>query len=197
MARAPILAAGGIVVRGGARPLIAVVQRRKDNGWVLPKGKLKRKERPIAAARREVREETGQKVLVHEFLGIISYDVEGRLKIVQFWKMEAVDGPAGKLTRDIKAVEWLPLPAAVKRLSLPIERAFLRNVRRQAIKLDAGAHRKRRRTVRMDRNGRKLAAAAHGRTGARAPSAQLSRFRRIMASFWSEPAGGVAPSMPP
>ena len=76
MARAPILAAGGIVVRGGARPLIAVVQRRKDNGWVLPKGKLKRKERSIAAARREVREETGQKVLVHEFLGIISYDDE-------------------------------------------------------------------------------------------------------------------------
>jgi 8-oxo-dGTP diphosphatase len=194
MARAPILAAGGIVVRGGARPLIAVVQRRKDNGWVLPKGKLKRKERSIAAARREVREETGQKVLVHEFLGVISYDVEGRLKIVQFWKMEAVEGPASKLTRDIKAVEWLPLPAAVKRLSLPIERAFLRNVRRQAVKPDAGVHRKRRRALRMDRNGRKRAAAAHGRT--RAPSAQLSRFRRIMASFWSEPAGGVAPPMP-
>jgi 8-oxo-dGTP diphosphatase len=194
MARAPILAAGGIVVRGGARPLIAVVQRRKDKGWVLPKGKLKRKERPIAAARREAREETGQKVRVREFLGVISFDVAGRLKIVQFWKMEAVEGPAGKLTRDIKAVEWLPLPAAVKRLSLPIERAFLRNVRRQAIKLAETTHRKRRRTVRMDRHGRKLAAAAHGRT--RAPSAHLSRFRRIMASFWSEPAGGVAPPPP-
>ena len=196
MARAPILAAGGIVVRGGARPLIAVVQRRKDDGWVLPKGKLKRRERAIAAARREVREETGHDVRVHEFLGVMSHRVAGRLKIVQFWKMEAVEGPAGKLTRDIKAVEWLPLPAAVKRLSLPIERAFLRNVRRQAVKPDAGVHRKRRRALRMDRNGRKRAAAAHGRSGARAPSAQLSRFRRIMASFWSEPAGGVAPPMP-
>ena len=30
MARTPIYAAGGIVVRGHARPLIAVVQRSKD-----------------------------------------------------------------------------------------------------------------------------------------------------------------------
>ena len=42
-----------IVLRGGARPRIAVVQRRKDNGWVLPKGKLKSKESAISAARRE------------------------------------------------------------------------------------------------------------------------------------------------
>ena len=41
MARTPILAAGGIVLRGSGQPRIAVVQRRKDNGWVLPKGKLK------------------------------------------------------------------------------------------------------------------------------------------------------------
>ena len=34
------MAAGGIVVRGTHTPLIAVVQRRKDDGWVLPKGKL-------------------------------------------------------------------------------------------------------------------------------------------------------------
>ena len=53
MAQTPILAAGGIVLRGGARPRIAVVQRRKDNGWVLPKGKLKSKESVISAARRE------------------------------------------------------------------------------------------------------------------------------------------------
>jgi len=51
--RQPILAAGGIVVRQGGRPLIAIVQRRRDNAWVLPKGKHKANEKPIAAARRE------------------------------------------------------------------------------------------------------------------------------------------------
>jgi len=68
MARTPILAAGGIVLGGGGRPRIAVVQRRKDNGWVLPKGKLKSKESAISAARREASEETGHDVVVREFL---------------------------------------------------------------------------------------------------------------------------------
>jgi len=33
-AHTPIVAAGGIVVMTGRLPLIAIVQRRKDNGWV-------------------------------------------------------------------------------------------------------------------------------------------------------------------
>ena len=60
------------MLRGGARPRIAVVQRRKDNGWVLPKGKLKWKESAISAARREACEETGYHVAVREFLGVVS-----------------------------------------------------------------------------------------------------------------------------
>lgn len=69
MARAPILAAGGIVYRGRKRPLVAVVQRSKDERWVLPRGKLKRKENPKVGARREVVEETGHRVTLHDFVG--------------------------------------------------------------------------------------------------------------------------------
>jgi 8-oxo-dGTP diphosphatase len=135
MARAPVLAAGGIVVRGGSKPLIAVVQRRKDKDWVLPKGKLKPDENALAAARREVIEETGHHVSVREFLGAISYEVGGRPKVVQFWRMQAGDTPVHKLMRDIKAVAWLPLPAAIEKLSNPLEQVFLRNVGRRALKL--------------------------------------------------------------
>ena len=133
MARGPVLAAGGIVVRGGSKPLIAVVQRRKDDGWVLPKGKLKPNEKAIAAARREVIEETGHNVFVHEFLGAISYEVGRKPKVVQFWRMQADGGPAYELMRDIKAVEWLPLNSAIEKLSLPLEQVFLRNVGRRAL----------------------------------------------------------------
>jgi 8-oxo-dGTP diphosphatase len=134
MGRAPILAAGGIVLRGGARPRIAVVQRRKDNGWVLPKGKLKSKETAISAARREASEETGHDVAVREFLGVIYYLASGRPKLVHFWRMKA--GPAERtLTKDIKALEWLPLASAIERLSRPHEQAFLRQVGDRAVKL--------------------------------------------------------------
>jgi len=133
MAQAPILGAGGIVVRGGEKPLIAVVQRRKDNAWVLPKGKLKNKESAIAAAEREVMEETGQDVTVHEFLGAVSYKAGGKPKVVQFWRMRATDGPPQRLAKDIKAVKWLPLDTAIKKLGDPLEQLFLRNVGERAL----------------------------------------------------------------
>ena len=59
MARAPVLAAGGIVLRPEQTPLIAVVRLRKRNEWVLPKGKLDDGETPLTAAKRELLEETG------------------------------------------------------------------------------------------------------------------------------------------
>jgi 8-oxo-dGTP diphosphatase len=130
MARDPINAAGGIVIRGGARPRIAVVRRSKDDRWVLPRGKLKRDENPIAAAKREVMEETGHRVRVHEFLGTITYSARGRPKLVQFWRMLAAERPSYDLTEDITEVRWLPLSAAIRRLSFPLEKLFLRSVGR-------------------------------------------------------------------
>jgi 8-oxo-dGTP diphosphatase len=128
MQQTPVLAAGGIVVRSGPKPLVAVVQRRKDNDWVLPKGKLKPNEKPIAAARREVIEETGHDVEVQEFLGVISHQAGSGPKLVQFWRMQVIGEPVGKLMRDVKAVEWLPLSTAIERLSLAHEQMFLRGV---------------------------------------------------------------------
>ena len=107
--REVVLAAGGIVVRHASEPLIAIVQLRKDKAWVLPKGKLRRDEELVAAARREVMEETGHDVSVHEFLGSMSHDTAGRLKVVQFWHMRAVGEAVRKPMDDVKAVKWLPL----------------------------------------------------------------------------------------
>ena len=128
MARTAVLAAGGIVLRRAETPLVAVVRLRKRNEWVLPKGKLDNGESPRAAAEREVNEETGHDVAVHEFLGTLVYDSRGGSKVVHFWRMEAGHVPVRKLMRDVKAVEWLPLEDAVDRLSRGYERAFLEQV---------------------------------------------------------------------
>jgi 8-oxo-dGTP diphosphatase len=135
MARTPIMGAGGIVVRGGPRPLIALVQRSKDDAWVLPKGKLKRKEAPLTAAEREVVEETGFNVEIHDYLGAISYKVGRKLKLVEFWRMQALGKTGRKPTDDIKAVQWLPLETAIEQLELPLEQLFLRNVGPRALGL--------------------------------------------------------------
>jgi 8-oxo-dGTP diphosphatase len=138
MARTPVLAAGGIVLRQAEPPLFAVVRLRKRNEWVLPKGKLDDGETPRAAAEREVMEETGHDVSVHEFLGTLAYESRGGSKVVHYWRMEARGGAAYEPMRDVKAVDWLPLPDAVDRLSRDHERAFLENV--GPIALSAAAH---------------------------------------------------------
>src|SRR5262245_30863907 len=140
---APILAAGGIVLRGGSRPRIAVVRLRGTKTWVLPKGKLYAGERALAAARREVLEETGHEVSVHEFLGSMSYAVDGKVKIVQFWRMHALGSrPVRKLNNDVKAVKWLSLREAIDALSRAHEKVFLANVGPAALKAAklAGQH---------------------------------------------------------
>jgi len=134
MASKTIQAAGGIVVRNGARLQFAIVQRAKDELWVLPRGKLKRDESALAGARREVVEETGHRVRVCEFLGAITYRARGRPKVVQFWRMQAELKPSRDVMEDIMAVEWLPLSAAVRKLSYPLERLFLSNVGRNILR---------------------------------------------------------------
>jgi len=161
MARKTIQAAGGIVLRGGAHPRIAVVQRSKDDRWVLPRGKLERDENPARGARREAVEETGHRVTVHEFLGAITYRARGRPKVVQFWRMKAAARPSRDVMKDIAAVEWLPLAAAVRRLSYPLEKLFLKNIGRLILK------RRRRKAVR-----RRTAKARHLRRSKRRKNAR-------------------------
>ncbi len=179
-----IHAAGGIVVRNGARPLIAVVQRAKDELWVLPRGKLKLNESALAGARREVVEETGHKVRVREFLGAITYRARGRPKVVQFWHMRAAVNPSRDVMKDIMAVDWLPLRAAVRRLSYPLEKLFLRNVGKQALRHNK--HRRRTRSQTAKLKPRRGAAKARGRKS-RLRRAATSRSRA--AKLAGHPAG--------
>jgi 8-oxo-dGTP diphosphatase len=123
-----IMAAGGIVLRREQPPLVAVVRLRKRDEWVLPKGKLDEGETPRQAAKREVLEETGHEVTVHEFLGTLVIDTGTRSKVVHYWRMEARDEPTRALMDDIRAVDWLPLDAAIERLSRNHEKTFLENV---------------------------------------------------------------------
>ena len=128
----PIISAGGIVLRGRKKPLIAVVQLRQQKTWVLPKGKLHKNETVLAAAKREATEETGREVTAYEYLGQISYESGGLPKVAKFWRMEAYGKP-GKLMRDVQSVQWLPLSKAIAKLSRSRERKFLQRVGPKAL----------------------------------------------------------------
>ena len=127
------------MLRQAEPPLVAVVRLRKGNEWCLPKGKLDHGETPRAAAEREVMEETGHAVAVHEFLGTLVYETRGGPKVVHYWRMEAGHAPVRELMRDdVKAVDWLTLEQALERLSRGYERAFLQQVGPVAIAAAGG-----------------------------------------------------------
>jgi len=170
MARAPVLAAGGIVLRPAKPPLIAVVRLRKGE-WVLPKGKLDDGETPREAAMREVWEETGHDVSVHEFLGTLAYDAGGRPKIVHYWRMETNGKPTRELMHDVSAVDWLPLNAAVERLSRDHERAFLANVGPLAV--ESARRSRERRQVAPDKSRRRRVVAPKSVPAIPPPAATL------------------------
>src|SRR5262249_52743156 len=100
---------------------------RRDKSWVLPKGKLNPGEHALAAARREVLEETGHQVSFHGFLGSMLYSVDGRIKIVQFWHMRVIGGPTRQPKDQIQDVKRVPVetsrrdPHARSRKGVPRE----------------------------------------------------------------------------
>ena len=118
---ARVRAAGGVLWREvDGQVLVAVVHRPRYDDWSLPKGKLDPGELEVAAAVREVEEETGFSCVVGRGLGITRYRVldKGRdvPKRVRWWALEAGDGefvPDSEVDR----LDWLTVPKAVRRVT--------------------------------------------------------------------------------
>jgi 8-oxo-dGTP diphosphatase len=116
MAGKTIHAAGGIVVRNGARPLIAIVPRATDELWVLPRGKLKRDESPLAGARREVVEKRTAFVCgIRRCITPCARSPEGRVLACRL--------KPTRPTSEYIMVKWLPPPWPFG-LSYPLESLF-------------------------------------------------------------------------
>jgi 8-oxo-dGTP diphosphatase len=97
---------------------VAVVHRTKYDDWSLPKGKLEPGEHPVAAAVREVGEETGHAVVLGRPLPDQHYLAFGVPKIVYYWTGRAGRGEFVP-GRETDQLDWLPIAAAADRLTQP------------------------------------------------------------------------------
>lgn len=121
-----ILAAGVVAFRPGREVLL--VHRPKYDDWSFPKGKLDRGEHPVAAAVREVAEETGLHVRLGPPLQSQRYPVARRMKTVHYWTGRVVgdDDVRGYRPNDeIDAVAWVPFDEARERLTYEHDRGTL------------------------------------------------------------------------
>ncbi|MET8885422.1 NUDIX hydrolase [Streptomyces rubiginosohelvolus] len=120
--RGPVIRAAGCVLwrrgPGGGSVEVCLVHRPKYGDFSFPKGKLKRHEEPLAAAVREVLEETGHHCAPGPRLPTSHYLVDGRPKVVDYWAAEATGG-SFTANDEVDRILWLAPDAARARLTQP------------------------------------------------------------------------------
>lgn len=125
-----IRAAGCIVWRYGNRePEVLLIHRPRLQDWSFPKGKLNRGESSLAAAVREVDEETGLRVKLGPRLPDQHYEVNGRTpKVVTYWSAQPpknADITTYVANGEVDDVRWMRLSKARKRLTYPHDKELL------------------------------------------------------------------------
>lgn len=102
------------------------MHRPKYDDWSLPKGKVDPGEHVVAAAVREVAEETGHTVVLGRPLTPQQYRVNGALKEVSYWTARADDSAAPwRGTKEIDQVDFVPAKRARRRLTHPRDAALV------------------------------------------------------------------------
>jgi 8-oxo-dGTP diphosphatase len=117
-----IVSAGAVVTRKGPDGReVLLVHRPKYDDWSFPKGKQDPGEHVTATAVREVVEETGVEIRLGRPLRPQLYAVSGgRAKKVHYWMGHVVgdhDVSSYPANHEIDDVAWLPLPAALERMT--------------------------------------------------------------------------------
>ena len=117
-----VRAAGAVLWRpAGDDREICVVHRPEYDDWSLPKGKLDAGEHPLAAAVREVTEETGLQARLIRPIGEIDYWFRwsGRrhFKTVHFYLMEAIGGDVSQHDDEYDVVEWFTFDDARRNMT--------------------------------------------------------------------------------
>jgi 8-oxo-dGTP diphosphatase len=136
--RAPegvVAAAGGVLWRTGddGTDTTVLVHRPKYGDWSLPKGKLDAGEHVLAAAVREVTEETGLDVVLGRRSVQVRYTVPDGPKRVDYWLMQARGESSFAANREIDELRWLPLAEAVDVVTYEHDRAVLRDALREDV----------------------------------------------------------------
>ncbi|MGW4463246.1 NUDIX hydrolase [Micromonospora sp. NPDC004704] len=123
-----IRAAGGVVWRPSEQGVqVCVVHRPRYDDWSLPKGKLDRDEHPLAAAVREVAEESDVRAVPQARLRSVRYFSDGRPKRVDYWSMRAVGTGGFEPGTEVDDIRWLPLEEAIGLVTYPHDIWVLRD----------------------------------------------------------------------
>lgn len=126
-----VRAAGGVLWRGSPGAVeVGLIHRPRYDDWTLPKGKVERGETVIAAAVREIGEETGHRVRLGRHLADVSYDLPNARKHVRYWSARSLGGDF-EVNHEVDDFRWCTVDEAIGTLSYRQDRRVLRRFDRQ------------------------------------------------------------------
>ena len=126
--------AGGVVLNKKGEILIV---NQRGRSWSLPKGHVEKGEDPLAAARREIHEESGLAGLKYvrplgsyqrARIGLNGGENGSELKNLTFFLFEAAQEKLQPIDPDNPEARWVPREKAVELLTHPKDREFLLQV---------------------------------------------------------------------
>jgi 8-oxo-dGTP pyrophosphatase MutT (NUDIX family) len=124
--------AGGVIYqdRDGDK-WVVLISTRDGKVWGLPKGLIEQGEKPLDAALREVREESGLHGEQESDLGYIEYwyrSTEGGVlyhKFVHYYLLRYVGGDVAEHGWEVDEARWFPIDEAMDTISYENERKVL------------------------------------------------------------------------
>ena len=129
-----MIRAAGIVLWRERTPFdveILLVHRKKQGDWSFPKGKIDDGETAIAAALRELYEETSYEGDIGQYIGSTSYRVDDEKKKVKYWMAKAISDVNFTQNDEVDRIEWLPFKMARHFLTYEEDRDILREFKKK------------------------------------------------------------------
>ncbi len=127
-----IEAGGAVVTRAGDGDTeVLIIHRNRYDDWTLPKGKTEPAEPLPATAVREVSEETGVRIRLGVPLDQVGYPTSKGDKLVSYWGATALHVVHRDPDHEVDVVQWLPITAALKRLTFDHDRFILQQFLKQ------------------------------------------------------------------
>jgi 8-oxo-dGTP diphosphatase len=115
-----------VLTRGVGGDLeVAVIHRRRQRDWSLPKGKHEGNEHSIEAAVRECVEETGFTPVLEVPLPAQHYRVDGVPKVVEYWRGSVLEGEF-EANREVDRLRWLHPVDAARAMTYPRDGELIR-----------------------------------------------------------------------
>ena len=114
-----IIAAGAVVWQKSKEKYteVVIIHRPKYNDWTFPKGKVEIGESNIAAAHREVAEETNLDTEFGVYLGEIDYFTPAGLNKVKYWSAKALTEKVFHPNNEVDELKWVPITKVINELT--------------------------------------------------------------------------------